>query len=77
MNDSNKMWKIIGGVVIGVVAVRLFFLDPVEVLGLSIFSNGGIDIGAAVQSSTFVKLLGGALVGGFGGLIYSDWSKDK
>lgn len=61
-------WILLGGIV-GVVVVRLFFLDELEQLGWRMFweelGNGRVlDPGTVLRSSSFAKCVAGFLAGG-------------
>jgi hypothetical protein len=63
----------IGGI-LGVLLVRVFFLDGIEEIGWRIFWEGlgngrMMNFGAVVQSSTFAKCLAGLVIGGAGAMI--------
>ncbi|SPF48736.1 exported hypothetical protein [Candidatus Sulfotelmatobacter kueseliae] len=71
----------IGGIV-GVVLVRAFFLDGLEEFGWRMFWEGlgngrMMDPGMVLQSTTFLKCVGGLVIGGaLGALItHMRWNK--
>lgn len=67
---------LLGGIV-GVCVIRAFFLDPIEQMGWTMFWEGlghgeVMNLGAVVQSATFLKCLTGFLLVGAasGGSLY-------
>jgi hypothetical protein len=64
---------VLGGVLVGVVVIRTFFLDPMELMGWSMFWAGLfegriMDPAVVLESTTFWKSIGGAMAGGAMGL---------
>ena len=57
------------GGILGVLLVRLLFLDPIEEMGWGMFWEGlfhgeFMDLGTVIQSVTFLKCLAGFILGG-------------
>ncbi len=53
------------GIFLGLAFVRYHCLSIVQLLGLKMFVEGNCEIRDVLESWTFYKMLGGALVGGF------------
>lgn len=68
------------GMAVGVGLVRMLILSPIEVAGWQMFwgalgEGGSPDLGMVLKSDTFLKCLGGAVVGG-GLMIFLTRKKD-
>ena len=70
---------LLGGI-IGVCLIRAFFLDPIEQMGWTMFWEGLghgelMNLGAVVQSATFLKCIAGFLLVGAvaGSVTYFKW----
>lgn len=69
---NRSVLFVIGGAILGVMVARTFVFDPIEVLAWSmfwsaLFEGNLMSPGALLESTTFWKSVGGAVLGGAAG----------